>query len=125
METVTHINTIYNTYQQNNQREGIIMAQYINIQLSAVQSPEAKEERMRKVYGDNTLVWFTRGWTHACYGHTAEVMEHLCGIMPEFDPSTGRVVYYWNYNNDVIFQARLVKAGYKIIYLQDTLKATL
>ena len=101
------------------------MAQYINIQLSAVQSPEAKEERMRKVYGDNTLVWFTRGWTHACYGHTAEVMEHLCGIMPEFDPSTGRVVYYWNYNNDVIFQARLVKAGYKIIYLQDTLKATL
>lgn len=101
------------------------MAQYINIQQSAAQSPEAKEERMRKIYGDNTLVWFTRGWTHACYGITAEVMEEICDIRPEFDPGIGRLAYYWNYNNDVIYQARLVKAGYKIIYLQDTLNPTL
>ena len=101
------------------------MAQYIDIQLSAVQTPEAKEERMRKIYGDNTLVWFTRGWTHACYGITAEVMEEICDIRLEFDPGIGRLAYYWNYNNDVIFQARLVKAGYKIIFLQDTLNPTL
>lgn len=101
------------------------MAQYINIQQSAAQSPEAKEERMRKVYGDNTLVWFARGWNHACYGYTAEVMEEVCNIRLEFDPGIGRLAYYWNIKNDVIYQARLVKAGYKIIFLQDTLKPTL
>lgn len=81
------------------------------------QSEETRASKIRRTYGQNTIVWFLRGHNRAVYGLDAEVMENVFGMHPEYDPSTEKMVTYWNRTQDDILYPRLVKLGYKICCL--------
>lgn len=95
------------------------MATTIQLQSLYTKSEEERARNMRKTYGQNTLVWFLRGHNRAVYGLDAEVMESLFNMTPEFDPSTGRTVIYWNRQRDDMLLPRLVAKGYKIVCLTN------
>lgn len=95
------------------------MAITIQLQSRYAKSEEERARNMRRTYGQNTIVWFLRGHNRAVYGIDAEVMESLFNLTPEFDPSTGKTVIYWNRQRDDTLYPRLVAKGYKIVCLNN------
>lgn len=80
---------------------------------------EARADKMRKVWGDNTIVWWSRGWTNRVYGHDAEIMEKYCNLPTTWDNELLQLSGQFTINQEDIFRPKLVKEGYKIVWLTE------
>lgn len=80
---------------------------------------EARAKKMRETWGDNTIVWFSRGWQMSVHGHDAEVMESICNLPVQFDNNEKLLYGQFPVNDEYRYRAPLVKAGYKIVWLNE------
>lgn len=80
---------------------------------------EARAQKMRETWGDNTIVWFSRGWIIRVYGKDAEIMEDICNLTLEFDNTQDRLLGQFTINDQYRLTPPLVKAGYKIALLKE------
>ena len=80
---------------------------------------EARANKMREIWGENTVVWWSRGWINRVYGHDAEVMEQYCNLPTDWDNELLQLSGQFTINQEDIYRPKLVKAGYKIVWLSE------
>lgn len=95
------------------------MATLLNIQEGASLTHEGRANKMRKTWGENTIVWFTRGFSVMVYGKDAEVMADVCNLSAEYDAELLQSYGNFPTTSEYIYRPKLVKAGYKICVLRD------
>lgn len=92
------------------------------ISITSVQGPrrhEAKAEAMRRTWGENTIVWFTRASHYAVYGKDAELTAKLFGINLDYTLYNNEFVAYLPKNKYDWMTCKAVVQGYKIAILRD------
>lgn len=92
------------------------------VAITSAQEPrthEDKAEAMRKMWGENTIVWFTRASHYAVYGKDAELTAKIYGklldeviINDELVAFLPKSQYDWR-------TATAIAQGHKIVILQD------
>ena len=80
---------------------------------------EAKAEAMRKTWGENTIVWFTRASHYALYGIDAELTAKIFNISLDFMLYNNEFVAYLAKSQYDWRTAQAIAQGYKIVILQD------
>ena len=82
-------------------------------------SHEEKAEDLRKLYGENTIVWFTRPSHYAIYGEDAELTAKLFGIVFDYTLYNNEFVAYMPKDKYDWMTIKAIVKGYKIAILQD------
>lgn len=92
------------------------------VAITSVQEPrrhEAKAEAMRKMWGDNTIVWFTRTSHYALYGKDAELTAKLFGLNLDYTLYNNEFVAYLPKDKYDWMTIKAIVQGYKIAILRD------
>lgn len=92
------------------------------VTITSVQEPrrhEAKAEAMREMWGDNTIVWFTRTSHYALYGKDAELTAKLFGLNLDYTLYNNEFVAYLPKDKYDWMTIKAIVQGYKIAILRD------
>lgn len=80
---------------------------------------EAKAEAMRELWGENTIVWFTRTSHYALYGKDAELTAKLFGLNLDYTLYNNEFVAYLPKDKYDWMTIKAIVQGYKIAILRD------
>lgn len=80
---------------------------------------EAKAEAIRKEWGENTIVWFTRKAHYAVYGKDAELTAKIYGTLLDEIMINDELVAFLPKSQYDWRTATAIAQGHKIVILQD------
>lgn len=80
---------------------------------------EDKAEAMREMWGENTIVWFTRTSHYALYGKDAELTAKLFGLNLDYTLYNNEFVAYLPKDKYDWMTIKAIVQGYKIVILRD------
>ena len=80
---------------------------------------EAKADAIRKEWGENTIVWFTRKAHYAVYGKDAELTSKIYGILLDEIMINDELVAFLPKSQYDWRTAQAIAQGHKIAILQD------
>ena len=80
---------------------------------------EAKADAIRKEWGENTIVWFTRKAHYAVYGKDAELTAKIFNISLDYMLYNNEFVAYLAKSQYDWRTAKAIAQDYKIAILQD------
>ena len=92
------------------------------VSIKSVQEPrthEDKAEAMREMWGENTIVWFTRTSHYALYEKDAELTAKLFGLNLDYTLYNNEFVAYLPKDKYDWMTIKAIVQGYKIAILRD------
>lgn len=92
------------------------------VSIKSVQEPrthEDKAEAMREMWGENTIVWFSKKSHYAVYGKDAELTAKIYGKLLDNVIINDELVAYLPKSQYDWRTATAISQGHKIVILQD------
>ena len=80
---------------------------------------EAKADSIRKEWGENTIVWFTRKAHYLVYGKDADITSKILGKLLDIVFINNEMVAYLPKSQYDWRMAKAISKGYKIAIMSD------